>query len=85
MRSAHGLGQSHRRREGAIQNLADSHQTRAGALYVQAIGRNGERRELGMSQQKVGLLAQSSRQAVYQRAIVDNLFHSRDARISCIR
>jgi hypothetical protein len=85
MRSAHGLGQSHRRREGDIQNLADSHQTRAGALYVQAIGRNGERRELEMSQQKVGLLAQSSRQAVYQRATVDNLFHSHHARISCIR
>lgn len=82
MRSVRGLGQSHPRREDATRNLADSHRIHAGALYLQANGRNEERRELQISQQQVGLQAQSLRQAVYQIAIGEGPVHSPDVRIS---
>jgi hypothetical protein len=51
MRSVRGPGQSHPRREDATQNLADSHRTHAGALYMQASGHNGEKRKLQMPEQ----------------------------------
>ena len=82
MRSVRGLGQSHPRREDATRNLVDSHRIHGGALYLQANGRNGARWELQISQQQVGLQAQSLRQAVYQRAIGEDPVHSPDARIS---